>query len=243
VVEWGFDTVAAQRIGGAMKKGWVVLAVVLVMGSLMAGSAARGQNSGKYHAAGIAQAGDVAYPMDSKAPGFVTLDVSLDATGAMQNVTVVRDVPPLTDAAQNAVKSWQFTPAMVNGQGVPGVARVTVAFNPFNPSGVGLPGESLQPATGAGTVGNFQPAGLKKANYAVYPPNMVAGGTVVLQVHVGSEGKVHGVVVVQGKAGLTGAATAAAKTWVFTAAQYEGKAVRSDVGVVFVFAGAQAGTR
>lgn len=225
-----------------MRMARAVVVGSLVAVSLLAGVGVQGQSAGKYHAAGIAQAGDIAYPMNSQAPGFVSLDVSVDASGAVQSVTVVRDVPPLTAAAQNAVQGWQYTPAMVDGQGVPGTVRVNVAFNPFNPGGVGLPGESLQPTSG-GAGGDFQPAQLQKASYATYPPNTVTSGTVVLQVHVGGDGKVHGVIVVRGKGALSGTATAAAKTWVFTAATYKGRAVASDVGVVFVFASPQAGTR
>jgi len=223
-----------------MKTGWGVAAGVLVLATSAWGQA----GAGKYHSAGIAQAGDIAYPMNSQTPGLVTLDVSLDATGAVQNVAVVRDLPPFTSVAQSAVQSWQFTPAMVNGQGVAGTVRVNVVFNPYNPSGVGLPGETLPPASsGGGASGDFQPAQLQTAGYATYPPNTVTSGTVVLQVHVGSEGKVHGTVVVRGKGSLSGAATKAVKTWAFAPASYKGKAVGSEVVVAFVFASPQAGTR
>ena len=79
-----------------MRRGSVVLTGILTGTSLLAGVWVRGQSAGKYHAAGIAQAGDIAYPINSQAPGFVTLDVSVDASGAVQGVAVVRDVPPLT---------------------------------------------------------------------------------------------------------------------------------------------------
>jgi TonB family protein len=219
-------------------------ALLLILVSLMVGVCVRGQGSGgKYHPASLAMAGDIAYPLNSQSPGFVTLDVSLDASGAVQNVTVVRDVPPLTAAAQSAVKTWQFTPATLDGQSVAGVLCVNIAFNPYNPSGVGLPGESLQPATG-GASGDFQPAQVLKTTYATYPPNTVASGTVVVLVHVGSDGKAHGAGVVRGKVGvLAGAATKAAKSWTFTPATYKGQSVGSDVAVSFVFASPQAGTR
>jgi len=219
-----------------MKRAWSVAA-----GLLLLVASAPAQDS-KYNAAGIAQAGDIAYPLNAQAPGVVTLDVSLDASAAVQNVTIVRDLPPFTAVAQNAVQGWQFTPAIVEGQGVAGAVRVHVVFNPYNPGGVGLPGLSLQPAAG-GAAGSFQPAGLQKANYASYPPNTVASGTVVLQVHVGRDGKVHGVLVARGKGALIGAATSAAKSWVFSPATYRGGAVASDVVVVFVFPLPQAGTR
>jgi TonB family protein len=212
--------------------------------SLMAGVWVKGQSAGGagYHAAAVAQGGSIPYPINSQAPGFVTLGVSVDASGAVQNVTVVRDVPPLTAAAAGAVKNWQFTPATVDGQAAAGVVPVDVAFNPYNPSGVGLPGESLQPpSTTVG--GDFQPAALVKANYAAYPPNTVASGTVVMVVHVRSDGSVHRVRVLRGKGVLTDAATAAVKTWGFTPATYKGSTVGGDVTVAFVFATPQAGTR
>src|SRR5271169_6625505 len=110
-----------------MRRAWVAAAGILLLGM-----AARGQSGGgKYHSAGIAQGGDIAYPMNSQSPGYVTLDVSLDATGAVQSVNVVRDTPPFTSTAQSAVNAWQFTPALMDGQGVSGTVRVNVAFNPY----------------------------------------------------------------------------------------------------------------
>jgi TonB family protein len=183
--------------------------------------------------------------MNSSTTGIVTLDISVDATGTVQNVGVVRDVPPLTSAAQSAVQSWQFTPAIVNGLATAGTVRVNVVFNPFNPSGVGLPSPPLQPANshGGAKKGDFQPAQVTEAHYAKYPPNTVQAGTVVLQVHVESGGQVQGVIVARGTGSLSGTASKAVKTWKFTAASYKGKAVASDVVVVYVFASPAAGTR
>jgi TonB family protein len=227
-----------------MKRAWMMAAGGLFALSLMAGVWVKAQSSGGagYHAAAVAQAGSIPYPMNSRAPGFVTLDVSLDASGTVQNVTVVRDVPPLTAAAQGAVKNWQFTAATADGQAAPGAVPVDVAFNPYNPSGVGLSGETLQPPSST-LSGDFQPAALVKANYAVYPPNTVASGTVVMMVRVGSDGSVHRVRVLRGKGVLVDAATAAVKTWGFTPATYKGSGVGADVAVAFVFASPQAGTR
>jgi TonB family protein len=219
-----------------MKRAWALAAMLLFA------VAAWGQAAEKYHSAGVAQAGDIAYPLNTRAPGFVTLDVNVDASGSVQNVTVVRDVPPLTTAALTAVKGWQFTPAKVDGKRAAGVVRLNIAFNPYNPSGVGLPGETLQ-APNAAASGDFQPAVLQKANYANYPPNTVSAGTVVLKVRVAKTGKVRNVVAVRGDGALSDAATAAAKTWVYAAATYQGTAIGSEASVVFVFATPEAGTR
>jgi protein TonB len=41
---------------------------------------------------------------------------------------VLRSIPLLDDAAMEAVRQWRFTPTMLNGQPVPVVMTVTVAF-------------------------------------------------------------------------------------------------------------------
>jgi len=175
------------------------------------------------------------------------LDVNVDGTGAVQQVNVVRDVPPLTKAAKDGVSGWKFTPAMKGGQPVAGVARVNVVFNPFNPADVSIPNQPLPSPEnpGAHGSGDFQLADVTKANYAVYPPNTVAFGTVVLDVAVGPDGSVAGLRVMQGRGlgPLTGAATRAIRSWSFVAAQYGGKAVESHTIVAYVFVRPEVGTQ
>jgi periplasmic protein TonB len=196
----------------------------------------------KYQQAKVSQADGIPYPINSQQPAFVSLDVLIDTRGAVQNVVAVRDVPPLTAAAEGAVKTWQFTPATLNGDAVPGIVRVNVAFNPFNPSGVGLPGGPLQPPQ-AGVVADFQPPGLLKANYAVYPPNTVTYGTVILDVKVGSDGSVGDVTVNRGKDTINAPSINAAKTWQFAPATFKGKPLAANTVVVFVYPPPQANTR
>jgi len=200
---------------------------------------------GAYRGPVLGHTGDIPYPMNSSTTGIVTLDISVDSTGAVQNVGIVRDVPPLTSAAQSAVASWQVIPGMVNGLAAPGILRVNVVFNPFNPNGVGLPSPPLQPAkTNDGpNKADFQPAQVTEAHYATYPPHTVKAGTVVLQVHVESGGQVQGVIVARGTGSLSGTASKAVKNWKFVPASYRGKAVASDVVVTYVFASPAAGTR
>jgi TonB family protein len=166
------------------------------------------------------------------------LDVSVDATGAIQKIVSVRDVPPLTNAARTAVNTWKFTPAMKGAQRVPGVVRVDVVFNPFNPGGVSIPYKPLPPPeTGKSRTGVFQPPNIKAANYALYPVNTVASGTVVLDVKVGADGSMQGVGVLGGEGGspLTGMATRAVHNWSFTPATYEGQPIVAHTIVAFVF--------
>ena len=206
---------------------------------------ASGQTS-KYQGAAVAKAGSIAYPPNSRTPGMVTLDVSVDATGAVVKIMVARDVPPLTSAAQSAVNGWQFAPAMKGGKAVPGVVRVNVVFNPFNPGDVSIPTQPLPtPDTGGQLAGVFQPPDVQAASYAVYPVNTVASGTVSLDVKVGADGSVAGTRVLGGEGGtpLSGAATRALRGWTFVPATYQGQAVASRTVVAYVFVSPAVGTQ
>jgi TonB family protein len=226
-----------------MRSTWTGLAVSCSLGLLFVHGPVPGQTTApKYHAAAVSQAGFIPFPMNTQTPGFVSVDVLVTSNGMPQDVVVVRDLPPLTSGVVGAVRGWQYTPATLNGDAVPGIVPIAVAFNPYNPSGVGLPGLSLQPPQ-AKVVSNFQPPGLVQASYANYPPNTVVSGTVVLKVGIGTVGRVHEVTVVQGIDALDTPSINAAKTWQFTPAMYKGKPVPADVIVAFVYAPPQAGTR
>jgi TonB family protein len=161
----------------------------------------------------------------------------------VQQIVVTGDVPPLKGAAENGVKGWKFSPASVGGQPTAGVGRVNVVFNPFNPGGVIIPTKPLAPAEMPEvTSGGFWPAAVKTAKYAVYPANTVSSGTVVLDVKVGSDGKVANVRVLRGVRALSGVVTRVIKDWEFVPASYEGRAVESHTSVAFVFVSPAVGT-
>jgi len=61
--------------------------------------------------------------------GTVILEAIIDATGVVQNVTVLRSVPMLDRAAIEAVQQWRYTPTRLNGQAVPVIMTVTVTFS------------------------------------------------------------------------------------------------------------------
>ncbi len=219
-----------------------LMSVLGVVALTMSPAVVMAQNGGNFASAKVTSGGDIPYPMSSNSAGMVTLQVNLDGNGNIQNMQVLRDVPPLTSAAQTAVQGWTFTGATRNGSGVPSSIEVTAAFNPFNPSGVALPSPSLE-AAGKGGSAPFIPAQVTSATYASYPPNSVAFGTVVLDVKIGSGGSVKKVSVVQGVAALTGPSITAVKTWGFSPATRNGKAVESHTVVAFVFPSPAAGSQ
>jgi protein TonB len=72
-----------------------------------------------------------AYPPIARAArveGIVILEAVIGEDGAVRDVRVLRSIPLLDAAATEAVRQWRFTPTLLNGQPVPVVMTVTVAF-------------------------------------------------------------------------------------------------------------------
>ena len=72
------------------------------------------------------------YPINTVAEGVVILQLLIAPSGAIENMIVIRDIPPLSDAAQAAVREWKFSPARSGGQPIPGTTVVAISFlRPF----------------------------------------------------------------------------------------------------------------
>jgi TonB family protein len=71
------------------------------------------------------------YPADAVAAGVegvVALEAIIATDGTVKNLTVLRSVPMLDEAALTAVRLWGFTPTLLNGVPVEVVMTVTVNF-------------------------------------------------------------------------------------------------------------------
>jgi protein TonB len=64
----------------------------------------------------------------AKVEGTVILEATIDETGVVRNVTVLRSIPLLDRAAIDAVSKWRYTPTTLNGVPVPILMTVTVTF-------------------------------------------------------------------------------------------------------------------
>jgi TonB family protein len=169
------------------------------------------------------------------AAGIVSFAVRLDGHGNIQSVDATRDFPPLTRPAQAALQHWNFAPATLHGEPVPSSISVGVIFNVFDPSGLKWKGLTLTPpAALAPDALHFKPAEITSASFADYPSNSVSQGTVVLDVTVGSSGKLERIRVILGEPPLTSAAMRTVKDWTFTPATFQGRAISSHLAVAFV---------
>ena len=71
------------------------------------------------------------YPViaqSARVQGDVIISAVIGPDGKVQNARVLRSVPLLDQAAIDAVRSWEYTPTLLNGQPVAVVMTVTVSF-------------------------------------------------------------------------------------------------------------------
>jgi TonB family protein len=214
--------------------------VTLVMGlvaSFVFGARTVGQaDATKSGLPDVASAREISYPMNTTTVGMVSLLLTLDATGTVQNTIVLQDTPPLTAAAQASVQNWKFKAASVHGKPTPALLPVYIVFNPYNPAGTApVSGGLTAPPAMRPNGGSAVPPQVRLAAYAMYPANTVATGTVVLSVKVDKWGHSTGVKFVQGAPPLTDAAEAVVQQWGFQPATSGGQPVAGRVCIVFVF--------
>ncbi len=95
--------------------------------------AAPATTPGVSRAAHLLTSGDPEYPPEARAEGregTVVLNVTLDDAGRVTQVTVARGADPRLDrAAEHAVRTWTFAPALRDGHPVSATLRVNVHFH------------------------------------------------------------------------------------------------------------------
>jgi len=64
----------------------------------------------------------------ARVEGIVILEAVIGEDGGVRDVRVLRSVQLLDEAAMEAVRQWRFTPTLLNGEPVPVVMTITVAF-------------------------------------------------------------------------------------------------------------------
>ncbi len=60
--------------------------------------------------------------------GIVLLQVTVDETGSVADIKIIRGHPLLNEGALKAVRQWVYSPTLLNGEPVPVIATVTVNF-------------------------------------------------------------------------------------------------------------------
>ncbi|HTZ73608.1 MAG TPA: energy transducer TonB [Candidatus Aquilonibacter sp.] len=177
---------------------------------------------------------DIPYPNQVNAAGLVSLEVLLNGHGHITGVAVLRDIPGLTKIAKSVVRKWTFASATLDGKPVAAAITVEVVFNTgiLRTSNLQLaPPALFVPVAGLA----YAPPVVQSADFAAYPVNSVAWGTVVLSASVGAMGQVARAGVLRDVPSLTQPSVSAVKTWTFSPATFEDNPIASDVIVAFCF--------
>ena len=69
-----------------------------------------------------------AIAQSARIQGVVTVAATIDAGGSVSEARVLRSIPLLDQAALDAVRQWAFTPTLIDGQAVPVIFKVHLAF-------------------------------------------------------------------------------------------------------------------
>ena len=185
----------------------------------------------------VASTSEILLPIQSIADGIVVIDVSLDTKGVIDGMNVVRDIPSLTSAATSSIPSWKFSPASFQGYPAPSVLRIAVVFRPRSYLAAG---PVFTPVVSEGRPDHGRHSGglpgITAAVYPQYPLNAVMPGTVVIQVTVGKSGAMEHTKLVRDVPPFSQFGLNALSRWRFQAPTVDGKPVRSNLTIAFVFA-------
>lgn len=182
----------------------------------------------------VTSASEIPYPVEVLASGLVTLALNISIAGQPPDVQVLRDIPGLTSLTSSIVKGWSYTPGKLDGNGAPSTITVEVVFNPGDALNQNLKVAPVAASTPPFPSG-YLPPEIAVASFAVYQPNSVGVGTVVLDVTIDKYGAVKKTDVIRDVPSLTPEAVAAVKRWTINPATFNGKAIVSKLVVAFVF--------
>lgn len=110
----------------------IVLIAVLSLVAAMAAAQRPEKAAPRFEPAEVVSTAELYYPPNSVGFGTVVLEVTLDASGEIENVKVIKDIKSLTPEAEKCVRKWSFRPARLGGRPVRSTVPVAFTFNnPF----------------------------------------------------------------------------------------------------------------
>ncbi len=160
-----------------------------------------------------------------------TVDVAVDAGGAVRGVVLLHGTASSPTLLGPAVATWRFSPAIVENQ--PVLSRVLVAALIRPPQLNDGPALGAQPADVAAAPDDVPyPTAVHRPRY---PPLALGNAMVLVEVLGGVDGRVRDVSVVQGAAGFNDEALDTARAWVFRPAHRNGELVAAYAYLAFGF--------
>jgi hypothetical protein len=207
--------------------GFAGLAGVTAMAG-MPGQAAR--DAGEYHAPRLTAGGVPVPPANSVGWIEATLDVTVDASGAVADILAVRATPGALDLVQPVVAGWTFQPAVRGRDAVAAHVLVAMVIRPpqIYDAAIG------QPAVNLASPSPEAPVATRIAR-PVYPPRGVGDRTVLVEAQLAADGSLEEATVFDGASDFYDAALAAARASAFGPARVDGVAVPSAAYLIFGF--------
>lgn len=155
--------------------------------------------------------------------GVVILEVIIGTDGKVREGRVLRSVAFLDEAAIEAVRQWEYTPTELDGKPVAVVMTVTVNFNMdvgiAEPALTVFPWPAAQGAVRAGLGGTVDIPQQTKTARADFPGKARSagrtGGAVLLELLVGTNGKVTDARVIRSSPLFDNEALEAVRKWEF----------------------------
>ena len=172
------------------------------------------------------------YPPQALFGGEVVLDARIGTAGELADLRVVQGQPPFLQPVVDAVRTWSFSPARLDGRDVEG--RLTIVFQfpqSFLPPLTKQDRQYQQPSANAGDHSALPVATLEPN----YPPTSIAEGTVILYDVVNKDGEVVSTDVLRDLPSLTEPTIAAAQQWHFEPAEQSGRESVSAAVIVVTF--------
>ena len=159
------------------------------------------------------------------------VDLTIDATGRVEDVTLLRGGRPADSLLLPIAKTWRFRGAADGDELVKShvlLALVVRAPTLYDGATLGTPSGTV----GVGSDEIPYPAGFPQPRY---PLGAVGDGMIVVEVLVGASGAVERAEIVQGAGILANESLLTARKWTFRPAVRRGKAVTAYAYIAFGF--------
>lgn len=205
----------------------VIASIPLVRGTLFLGTFVVAASLGRFLPPRF-QSG-IAPPTDIRAVGAgeVFVEAEVTDTGVVSEVRPLRVTPPFTEMVTASVRQWKFSPAMQESNLDPGEPQVVVKRPVKSKVLVAAmfraPGLLNTPTLGTvpkdiATPSDDTPFPIATV-MPIYPVDAIFDGTVLVEVQIGTDGRVLGTKVLQSGAVFDRPALDAVKQWVFRPAR------------------------
>ena len=111
---------------------WIVLLAMLSWTAATASAQEKEKQTEKpvFRPPVVLAAAEAPYPHRSIAYGTVVAEVTISASGEVEEVRVLRDIPSLSEVAVASARKWKFAPATLDGKPIRSTMALAFTFTP-----------------------------------------------------------------------------------------------------------------